>query len=285
MARRALRILPLYLLVLLGLAPFFWAGRFWQPLETAAYGLLFVYNFIPKEMDIHYLSHLWSLGVEEQFYLFWPLAISLLALRQKWLLTGCSMLIALCWLRMTSGYGAEISTHSPGRWTIPAIYPIIIGAMLAIAVRHPRLGRGAKRMASSLWSPLLAGALLALPLLTSERPVEVEMLGAGGIGLIVVWIYLNQHRSIVKSMDWGPIGYLGLISYGIYMWQGVLTGNGPYRQLPYWPPDPMVGALLTLPAAMLSYHLMEAPILRLKRLFSADRPKPEPTTPEGSRVS
>lgn len=236
-------------------------------METAAYAVFFAYNFIPHDLNIHYLSHLWSLGVEEQFYLLWPLAISLLALRQRWLLVACMALIALCWWRMTSGYGDEIATHFPGRWTIPAIYPIIMDATLAILVRNPNARNFSFKWLSSNWTLGVACTLISLPLITATWPVELEMLGAIGIGGGVVWIYLNQDSPFVKRMDWGPVGYIGAISYGIYMWQGVLTGNGPYRQLTYWPPDPLIGALVTLPAAMLSYHLLEAPILRLKRFF------------------
>jgi peptidoglycan/LPS O-acetylase OafA/YrhL len=97
------------------------------------------------------------------------------------------------------------------------------------------------------------------------------MLGTFGIGLVIAWVALNQHRRAVQQLDWGPLGYLGMISYGLYIWQGLLTGNGTYRSFSFYPPEPWIGALLTLPAAMLSYHFYEQPILRLRKRFSPRR--------------
>lgn len=68
--------------------------------------------------------------------------------------------------------------------------------------------------------------------------------------------------------------YLGTISYGIYVWQGILTGNGPYRQVPGWPPEPLLGAVLAVALAALSYRFFEEPILRYKdRLGRLARPE------------
>jgi peptidoglycan/LPS O-acetylase OafA/YrhL len=74
-------------------------------------------------------------------------------------------------------------------------------------------------------------------------------------------------------MDWGPIGYIGMISYGLYVWQGVLTGNGTYRQIPTWPLPVFIGAALTFVIAPLSFHFFERPISDLGRCL---RPKAAP---------
>jgi peptidoglycan/LPS O-acetylase OafA/YrhL len=113
--------------------------------------------------------------------------------------------------------------------------------------------------------PLFAAfavASIALPLVLTYSP-EIDVAVVFGIAGIVTWVYLNQHLSVMPLMDWGPIGYLGTISYGLYMWQGVLTGNGSWRDIETWPPTPMVGALLTLIIAPISFHLFEAPIRKL----------------------
>lgn len=82
---------------------------------------------------------------------------------------------------------------------------------------------------------------------------------------------LNQQRSAVRLLDWGPIGYIGIISYGLYMWQGILTGNGSYRVTPNWPPDPHLGALLTFIVAPISFHFFERPISSLRRNFRSNK--------------
>lgn len=68
----------------------------------------------------------------------------------------------------------------------------------------------------------------------------------------------------VKALElWLP-AYLGTISYGIYVWQGILTGNGSYRKVPGWPREPLLGAMPTVTPAALSYRFFEEPILRYK---------------------
>ncbi len=262
MIRRALRILPLYFLVLLSLWPYFEAGRFWQPIDTATYAVLFAYNFIPNELNVHYLSHLWSLGVEEQFYIVWPFVFGLLAAKRMHLIWLCLGIVALCAARMYIGYGDAELTHAPNRWTIPAIYPIALGAALAILIKDETYGRTTAIVSSPL--ALVSGFLLiALPLLDADFPL-VDIIGAVGISLCIGWIYTNQQSIAVKALEFRPLAYLGTISYGLYMWQGVLTGNGPQRQLLNFPPDPATGALLTLPVAVISWHCFERPILRLR---------------------
>ncbi len=265
MIRRAFRVLPLYFVTLSSLLPLVYFGRWREAGEAAAYGVFVVYNFIPNELNVHYLSHLWSLGVEEQFYIVWPFLFAAFVLRRSALILICSILVGVCWWRMMSGYGSELETHSPGRWTIPAVYPIALGAMVAITLDTDGMKQVSRKFVAPLPCLLLAVALILLPLKYDTPTIEV--LGSAGIALCIGWMYLNQSNRVVQHLDWGPIGYLGMISYGIYMYQGLLTGNGPYRSIPFWPPEPWIGALLTFPVAALSFHLFEKPVASLRKKF------------------
>jgi peptidoglycan/LPS O-acetylase OafA/YrhL len=267
MTRRAFRILPVYFVTLLSLAPLLYFGRVREAVEAAMYGLFFVYNFIPNELNVHYLSHLWSLGVEEQFYIIWPLVFSVFVLRRGWLISICLAVIFVCYWRMTSDYGPVTATHFPNRWTIPAVYPIAMGAMLAVIFEQEKIRVAARSLVANGATLCFATLLIMLPLIHMRESPVVEMLGAAGLTLLVGWIYLNQHRPTVENLDWGPIGYLGMISYGLYMYQGLLTGNGSYRSHPSWPPEPWIGAILTVPVAALSFHFFEKPISRLRIRF------------------
>lgn len=274
MMKRALRILPLYFVVLLFLKPYFSNGHSDEATGTALYAVFFAYNFIPNELNVHYLSHLWSLGVEEQFYILWPLVFSFLAARRNVLIGLCFAIVAVCAWRMTFGFGPEAAGFSPNRWTIPAIYPIAMGAALALAIADKGLGAAVTRAVRSRPSLVAAAILITLPVTWDASDVTLEMAGAIGITLIVGWIYTNQDKAAVKALEWKPLAYLGSISYGLYMWQGILTGNGPYRELHHWPPEPWIGAILTFPVAALSYRYFERPILDLRKKLKRRRPMP-----------
>lgn len=264
MMRRVLRILPLYFLVLAVMSALIYAGAAQPSWSAMKYGAFFVFNFIPKALDVNYLSHLWSLAVEEQYYIVWPLAFSALYGIRGALIGFCLLIIAICYM----AWGAPWPDHAAGyytnRWTIPAIYPIAIGSLMALVIRNLR---------QFLWSEaslVVAGTLILLPLFRNGT-ATIEFLGTFGIALLIAWIYLNQHRASIQLMDWGIIGYIGTISYGLYMWQGILTGNGPYREAYYWPPPPYAGVLLTFLVAPLSFHFFEQPLSSLRKYFPPGR--------------
>lgn len=260
--KRALRILPLYFLSLafvFVLAMFGFAQ--WKSVPFF-YSLFFVFNYIPKDGTINYMSHLWSLSVEEQYYILWPLLFALL-FRTRWaLLALCGGLIALCYWRSGVDVGDLAKTYYPGRWTIPAIYPILIGCVAAILLSYGRPTAAFLGSWAALW---VSFALVSLPFV--HVSASTPFLGAAGIAGIIAWTYLNQANRVVQKLDWGIIGYLGMISYGLYMWQGIFTGNGGYRSFPGWPPDVWTGAIVTFIVAPLSFHFYESWFIAQKYRF------------------
>lgn len=265
MLRRAFRILPLYFLVIAIISVLVYLGVAENKPTARILSSTLLYNFISRSDDVSYLSHLWSLAVEEQFYLFWPLICWALMAR-RWLLSAFAIGIVClcCFAKMKLGGGTFESTYYPERWTIPAIYPIMIGSFAALTIDPFRW------LARSL--PFLALSLLAIsiPLIAGMTPFR-EIVSTCGIAGLIGWIYLNQSNLAVRALDWRPLAYIGQISYGLYVWQGFFTGNGPYRPPPFlnFPLDPMKGALITIPVAVLSYHLFEQPLIDIRKRFSS----------------
>lgn len=260
MMRRALRILPLYYLVIVFAVTLRYFYITYVNVESVVYGSLLIYNYMPRDKMVHFFAHLWSLAVEEQFYVLWPLVFASLARSKRALPVAAFATIGLCWLRMRTGYGEEELTRFPNQWTIPAIYPIMIGCVVAIVVN------GGATWLATVPSIALSSVLIFSPLFIAMTP-EMEIAHTFGIAGLIAWVYLNQQSRVPRLMDWGPIGYAGKISYGLYMWQGMLTGNGTYRATPGWPPDVYTGALLTIPVAIISFHFFERPISRLRKRF------------------
>ncbi|CUI40541.1 O-acetyltransferase OatA [Achromobacter xylosoxidans] len=268
-ARRALRILPLYYLALLIAALFGFFGVQKIPVEALINGVTYTYNFVQQKHNVGFLSHLWSLAVEEQFYLIWPF-LFLLMIGKPWrLVVLCMVCTLICYsvARSFNWYDPIHNIYYLGRWFIPAAYPIFIGCIFALVLHY---NAAAKRMLGSWACLAIALAFLAVPLVFRHTlsSLNQQYLVAVGVGLLICWISRNQHRKTVQALEVGPIAYMGKISYGLYVWQGIFTGNGNIDSH-HWPPQPFaIGVALTLVVSVISYHWFEMPFLRMKKRFS-----------------
>lgn len=269
-ARRALRIFPLYFLVLgitlaltlVGVTSVRWA--------SFLFAATYTYNFIPIGAYSGLLGHTWTLAVEEHFYLVWPAIFAWGVVRKADVLLRIALIAFVFSLafRIIIDQTPATDGFFPSRWTFVAGGFIAVGAAMALLLEHSSK--------SGLWRRYLKnpGALLiGAALFGHTLVVDLEQFGLGnhlrclGICLIIAWILLNQQSIIVRGLEFGPLRYIGKISYGIYMWQGLILGTGPGGG--FWPLDPWLGLLLLFVIAPLSYHLFEMPFLRVKSRFRA----------------
>ena len=271
-ARRALRILPLYYLALLIAVVFGILGIQKIPAEAIVKGITYTYNFVQQKNNVGFLSHLWSLAVEEQFYLVWPF-LFLLMIGKPWRLVALCMVSTLICYSVARSFNWHDPIHTIyylGRWFIPAAYPIFIGCAFALVLHYS----AAAKVILGSWVCLAAAlGLLAAPLVFEHTlgSLNQQYLVAFGVALLICWISRNQHLKAVQVLESGPIAYMGKISYGLYVWQGIFTGNGNIESH-HWPPQPFtLGVALTIIVSIISYHWFETPFLRLKKRFSWGR--------------
>lgn len=104
--------------------------------------------------------------------------------------------------------------------------------------------------------------------MSSPAFTESEVVWLFSVALLLLYVYHNQNSVLVRMLETRFLATLGVISYGLYVWQGVFTGNGPYRTGQPFPPNVDVGVWLTFFVAPLSYVFFEKPILRLKARFA-----------------
>lgn len=264
--RRLLRIFPVYYASIA--VSFALAAATVYPIRTEAFAaaVAYVVNFAPWDAMEASFSHFWSLAVEEHFYFLWPLAIAASRGRVRATATiAAAAILFMCWWQLyPPGWLVALSSsHAINRWTIPAALPILVGCLTAVLLRQRCPGPTATRVCGI--SGVLIFLLPSLPSVWALVPEPLGMLVSSlGIAAVIAFLVWRQDSLAVKLLEARPLVYLGTISYGIYVWQGILTGNGPYRQVPGWPPDPVAGAVAAVLVAAVSYHFFEKPVLAWK---------------------
>jgi peptidoglycan/LPS O-acetylase OafA/YrhL len=284
--RRILRIWPLYF-VFVGVAAIipFW-DRF-QRLDwpyIAGY-LLLAGNWVcaVKGLPSSVAIPLWSVSVEEQFYLIWPLAVGRMG-RRKICLLAIVLLIAGTVIR------AVLIVLHAGRQaveynTIARIDAIALGILLAcvLGTRAPILSAITRfcmfASGATIW--IMVARFCDLNASTGSAPIIGTLLGRPfvAIGAVIMLLsFIGAPNSGYRFLTNGCLIYLGKISYGLYVFHilGLYIAGYifPTNSLKGYSEYLAMGFALTLVLSMLSYRWLETPFLRLKERFSTIQSRP-----------
>lgn len=231
-----------------------------------AYSLFYIYNFIPRSLYSAELGHTWSLALEEQFYLIWPLILSQIR-KHTWLFPLIAGILLLCVMgTYTFPKIPELGHLRIERMFIPAVGPIMIGSFFAILLtRFPN--RSKLLFTQNNYRLLAIGLLLFLfPLYTTKELLPVSgLMRSVSVSLMLGWIVFHQENQLVRTLETKPLRYIGRISYGLYVYQGLFLTTGPSGKL--WIQQFPQNVLLTVLTAILSFELIEKYFLGLKRKF------------------
>lgn len=274
--RRFLRLLPPVIPFFIAIFFFMKLGYIRETMVGLFFSIFYLFNFVPKAKAFWSteLSHTWSLAVEEQFYVIWAFIFSFLNSKKITFL----ILILLILCVFVSYFLPSISLTIQGnrylledvfftmRWTIPAIGPILIGALFAILnflnwknITEKIKGNNALLLCLFLFiSPFYVPNFL-LPILNLFHGL--------GVAAILLWIANNQSHSIINVLEWKPIKYIGTISYGIYIWQGFFVRTGSEMTPKIWVHDFPQNVMFALLISVVSYEFFEKKILRFKKRF------------------
>jgi peptidoglycan/LPS O-acetylase OafA/YrhL len=282
-ARRARRLLPALLLVLLAVAAY---AMFEVPAEqldrlrgdglaTLFYGANWRFiasgqSYFDLFSEASPLRHMWSLAIEEQFYLVWPL-ITFTCLRlargKRWLLGGVCV----------AGAAASITTMAvlydpsdPSRayyGTDSRAHLLLIGAALALVLGRWTPARGAAR--SSVHAVGLVGGLGCVAA-WAFVPDTASWMYRGGyalFGLCVAAVITSAIQpggfALRSLLSLPPIVWIGRISYGLYLWHWpVIVFASPARTGLDGPTLATLRVGLTFAFATASFYLVEQPIRR-----------------------
>src|SRR5690606_22108931 len=100
----------------------------------------------------------------------------------------------------------------------------------------------------------ILAAVAILGILSPAFSSKAEPLWLAAIACLILLVFFHQGSLLVRALNIKPLVVIGTMSYGLYVWQGIFTGNGPYRlSSQSFPPSIETGLVLTLIAAPLSY--------------------------------
>lgn len=277
--RRILRIWPLYfLLIAVAVVLSHTMARQHLPWYYVAGYLLFVGNWVHavfgKPESI--CSPLWTVSIEEQFYLIWPVLMKLLT-RRGMIVAG----IVTFSLATVSRLGFMIAGWSGGfiyYGSISRCDSLALGILLALfADRLPRPTRGARRLllAAGLTGWIVSSAWL------NEQPGPVEMRMVWGRFIVslsagaILYACLDSRSQLVRG-SW--VVRLGKISYGLYMLHVTAILIALNLLHPIWGWQLLaakgLGFVITVLLALASYRWIESPFLRLKDRFATVLSRP-----------
>ena len=269
--RRMLRIFPLYILFLLLVTLIHNIGDAGTNANSLAFASLYLYNFIPNIWASAVLEHTWSLAVEEHFYLIWPLILSLFFNKKRKLLVGLLVFIGFSVFLSNVWFDIDwLNNFNIRRWSFIAGGFIAFGCVAALILFGDEKAESWRGLLGRK-SVLFFGAVLFSNSLFLSTYGDLGLyIRAAGIMIIISWIYLNQNSLLVRLLEIRALRYIGVISYGVYMYQGFFLSTGPFRTPSQtWPPDPLTGLILLIMAAPFSYQFFEKPILQLKAKFGS----------------
>jgi peptidoglycan/LPS O-acetylase OafA/YrhL len=207
------------------------------------------------------LLHTWSLAVEEQFYIFFPLILLLVrryfGQRERLIMVALALLSLgiSVWLVETDKAGAFYLLHSRA-------WELLLGGLLALGV-FP-----------AIQSRLLAGALglVGLALIAGSVLLYRENMPFPGLAALApcigaaLLIHTGKDASLLtaQALSLAPVRFIGLISYSLYLWHWPVAVISRYAAFWYgWDPDLKLHKLavlaLSFAAAMLSWYFVERP--------------------------
>jgi peptidoglycan/LPS O-acetylase OafA/YrhL len=270
--RRTRRIFPaLYGFVALGTVIYLVRGHE-VPWHDVIASLLYVENY--HEAIAHtrdsFVGHTWSLGIEEQFYLLWPLLMLGLRHDLRRLTWALAAVIGLSWAwRMVLQYGLQAHQGYIYHAFETRMDQLAIGCLLAVLLKRFPPGEAWRAILSNPWAPALVIAAIAVSSLfhgqVHYRYPLAYTIEPALTALLIAMLIAQSGHPVWRLFDHAAMRFLGRISYSVYLYQQLTLDTA--RRLTEHTPVLVQYAFawaVTIAFALASYHFVEQP-LRVRR--------------------
>lgn len=269
--RRFLRLAPpLLTMVLIVSSVFALIGEPIRGGKIAAASLYYANYFgIIYPAPTEPLDPMWSLAVEEHYYLIFPLAFCLGWKNPKnFLLLICVAILASlawrCWLVFETG-ASELRTYTS---TDTRVDSILFGAVLAVVLKinNKMAAKWAERMLPLALATLLA--TLSIRVAAFRETLRYTMQGLALIPLFFCAVYSSRYRLISRLLSSRPMKKIGKLSYSLYLWHFpvlLLIQHTRLAGISFIVANVAIDIIL----AEVSFRFIERPFFRLRHYFRA----------------
>lgn len=255
--RRVFRILP-PLLVFLAVAVLL--GKIQPGWELLSSVFLFR-NYLPSALGGHASGHLWSLSIEEHFYLLWPGLLAFVALGKGPRLVAYLAIGAGLWriADVENGFTAEwLGDLQPHFRTDHRLDALLWGCFAAFLLKDAKTRELVREKVGQGWFAALAAvAMLGTVIYSYLAGLWMAML----LPMLLLLTVLHPEWAVSRVLDWAPVRFVGRISYSLYLWQQLFLVPGWVPGGPWFP----LNLCLAVGAAVLSHYCVERPCIAYGR--------------------
>jgi peptidoglycan/LPS O-acetylase OafA/YrhL len=263
-ARRALRLFPASYAFIACVAILWWAGLVDLHAGDLWHAVTYTMNYSVSRS--WWVGHLWSLSVEEQFYLLWPFAFLAAGPRRSTWVAA-----AVIGLGPVTRIAARLFLNGSPYKDLE-MFPMVADSLATGCLLAQVSGwLEGQTWYLRLFRPLYSLGLLAL-ICVINRYMGRTIVWVFGTAILNLSLAILIHRCVYYSRDWAgqvlnwkPIAFVGLLSYSLYLWQQLFLNRNSAAWVNAFPQN----LTFAVAAALASYYLLEKPLLRLRHRLRA----------------